>query len=437
MKVLTIKYRLSSRRALHIAPSARIGFSVQHHRRHLTVLPPVLAGSKAGGGGGGFLSNSSSSLSSEAELACLRAELDVAKQQAAAAAQLRAEVDARTAAMANLQAQLEQVEALRAEELKSAVARFAELENALSLAENSINTANTDKENEAKIAEMKKQIETFEGKISNLQSELEAAIRASDSLREQLQAAQHAEKLAVDAAHVAQQHVAAAKNLVAEEAAQSAALVEKAEALAISIAERLNTNTSSNAPSTASGALSETDAEALLDEMDLLRGELEAELQATEEEADRADAAENEAAALRQQLAALASAGDDGATTMGGFSQSLVQELAAARNAAASAAAEAEALRVTLEGLETQLETAQKARAASPSSRGPTLGFNVGGNGASAALSEALERIRELESEALNREAALAEGRTFLATVLEQQRQQVKNAAAGVSSIKN
>lgn len=159
----------------------------------------------------------------------------------------------------------------------------------------------------------------------------------------------------------------------------------------------------------------------------------------SEEEASRADAAEAEATALRQQLAALASAGDDGANGMGGFSQSLVQELAAARNAAASAIAEAEALRVTVAGLETQLETAEKANAAaaaSSSSRGPSLGFSVGGNnGSSSALKEALERIKELESEALNRDAALAEGRTFLKTLLEQQRQQVKKV--DVSSINN
>jgi hypothetical protein len=431
-------YNLANGRAICIAPSSKIGCWIHrhYHPRHLTLLLPPLAASKAADGGG-FRSNNSSSFSSDADLASLRAELDVAKQQAAAGAQLRAEVDARTAAMANLQAQLEQVEALRAEELKSAVARFEELENALSLAENSMKTADTDEVHGAKDAEMRKHIETLEGKISHLSSELEAAVRASDSLREQLQAAKHAEKQAVDAAHVAQQHVAAAKNLAAEEAAKSAALLEKAEALAVAISERLHKTTSPNAVSTTTDTLSETDAEALLDELDLLRGELEAELLATEEEADRADAAENEAAALRQQLAALASAGDDGATTMGGFSQSLVQELAAARNAAASAAAEAEALRVTVAGLETQLETAQAKANSASSSRGPTLGFNVGGNGASAALSEALERIKELESEALDREAALAEGRTFLATVLEQQREQAKNAAAGVSSIKN
>jgi hypothetical protein len=86
-----------------------------------------------------------------------------------------------------------------------------------------------------------------------------------------------------------------------------------------------------------------------------------------------------------------------------------------------------------VQGLEAQLESAQKASVAAAASRGPSLGFNVGGNGSSAALTEALERIRELESEALSREAALVEGRAFLANLLDQQRQK----APEVPSIKN
>ena len=75
---------------------------------------------------------------STADVDRLTSELEVARSEASAASKLQSEIDTRTAAMANLQAQLEAVENLRAEELKSAIARFEELENTLTLAEHSM-----------------------------------------------------------------------------------------------------------------------------------------------------------------------------------------------------------------------------------------------------------------------------------------------------------
>lgn len=78
----------------------------------------------------------------------LRAELEMARQEASAVPQLQAEIRARTAAMENLQIQLDKVEAIRAEELAASGSRFRQLEAALSEAEKEISEAR----NEASVA---------------------------------------------------------------------------------------------------------------------------------------------------------------------------------------------------------------------------------------------------------------------------------------------
>jgi len=383
---------------------------------------------------------------SAASLEVLQAELDVARQEAGAAERLRAELDARAAAMANLQAQLEHVELLREEELKTASGRFEELESALSMAERSI-------EGEAERAgSLEAQVEALTADLNRAKEELARAQQAQRDAVEAAQAAQGQLREAQAVAEGARKEAAEAnsraedlRRMASDEAAAAAELLQKAEEAAEAIGQFLAVTEEDAAselnderqipahsegsgvaaqPGMSAGGLSEADAEILLDELDLLRGELEAELMASEAALARAEGAEAEAEALRKQLAHLASAGDDGAAAMGGFSQTLVQELAAARAAAAASAAEVESLRVTAAALESELATVKSAK----------NGVAGAGEGGRVAALEAANA--ELRAEAMRREAALAEGRAFLEAVL-QQHSQVKSAggAAKESSV--
>lgn len=78
------------------------------------------------------------------EIAALHSELAMARKEAATVPQLQAEIRARTAAMENLQAQLDKTEALRAEELASSGSRFRQLEAALTDAEREVAEARTE-----------------------------------------------------------------------------------------------------------------------------------------------------------------------------------------------------------------------------------------------------------------------------------------------------
>lgn len=340
----------------------------------------------------------------ESTTTSLRGQLEIARQEAAAANQLRAEVEARAAAMANFQAQLQHVETLRAEELKTSMSRFKELEDALAEAERTVDVETS-------------RVAALEARIEGLESDLEAASNAAVVLREALHGAQRAEREAHDAALKAQDEAQAVQAAAASEMAACEDLIRQAEDLAKAVEERLVAQASSphltvtHGTSHGTSVLSEADAEALLDELELLRGELAAELEAAEAAVVRLEAAEAEAAALREQLAAVAAAGEDGAAAMGGFSQTVVGEMAAAKAAAAAARAEADGLRARMAVLEEQLEAAWEKRL-SPS--GVRLG--LGGP-----LEAALARVRELELEAAAREAVLAEGRSYLATLLEEQ----------------
>ena len=344
----------------------------------------------------------SSSGSRDSTSTSLRGQLEIARQEAAAATQLRAEIEARVAAMANLQAQLEQVEKLRTEELKASMSRFNELEGALAEAERSVDVETS-------------RVAALEARIAGLENDLEAASNATLALQGALHAAQRAEREARDAALKAQQEAEAVHTAASAELEACEDLIRQAEALAAAVEERLlapaSTPQFTDASNYGAAGLSEADAEALLDELELLRGELAAELEESEAAAVRLEAAEADAAVLREQLAALATAGEDGAAAMGGFGQTVVGEMAAAKAAAAAARAEADGLRARMVVLEEQLEAAWEKRL-KPS--GARLG--MGGS-----LEAALVRVRELEAEAATREAALAEGRSYLATLLEQQ----------------
>jgi chromosome segregation ATPase len=222
--------------------------------------------------------------SEEAPMAALKAELEVARQEAAAAAQLRAEVDARTAAMMNLQSQLDKVEALRAHELAAAGERFKHLEAALTEAEAEVETA---------------------------RQEASEAIARAEALRV---AASEEAKAAGELLMRAEQLVAARESLV-----RTSSSMEKS-------------------PANESG-LTEQDVESLLDEL---------------------EAAQEDAAALRKQLAALSTAEDGGAKAAGELGEALAKQLAEARAAQAAARAEAEGLKARVSMLERQGVPAEK-----------------------------------------------------------------------------
>lgn len=231
---------------------------------------------------------------------------------------LRAEVDARAAAMNNLQAQLEQVEMIRAQELSASVDRFNELDSALSLAE---------------------------GTIASLQERVSDMEEENRSLKE----------------------------IVITEMEAAEELLSKAEELANAAAQKWGLQTGNG--------ITEDDAEALLDELELLRVEV--------------GAAEEEASNLKKQLL---------------DNRDLAEQLAVARAAAAAAAAEARRLEVELREAR---EEGGRARMVEP-----MMMMMGGGNGARKSGGSA---VAELEAEKAALEAQLEEGRAFLEAVLKGQ----------------
>jgi len=352
----------------------------------------------------------------------LLAELEVAKEEALAAAELRKELEARAAAMVNLESQLEQVELLREEELKAASSRFAELESALGVAERSM-------EAESEL------VSELESKVSSMSKDLKAAAGEISALEDLLEAAQRAERNALQQAGEEVSEAESLRRAAAKESAAAAALLEKAETATAALGLHLAAGGSSKYQTMVNGegsgpVLSEADAEALLDELDLLRGELEAELQTSEAAIARAENAEAESEALRKQLGQLASVGDDGVAAMGGFSQTLVQELATARAETAAAVAATHALEAMVDSLKNELEALRGEQA------------TLGGKGPDSAKIAALEAANaELRDEARRREAALIEGRAFLAAILQQhassgggEQSELETASLGVES---
>lgn len=342
----------------------------------------------------------------------LNASSELERQEALTVDQLREEVKARTAAMSNLESQLQRLETLRNEELKAAMDRFKDLERALAEAEASLDAE------AARVAHL-------EARILELEGDLETAAASADVLREKLHGAQSAEKEAREVARKAEKDAEDARTLAASELAACEAMVQKAEELSAAVEQRLTQalsdmqSKSEQGPSQANGQrkykdnegegrdemlsgkirLSEEDAEALLDELDMLRGELAAEMQESE-------AAAIQVEQLKQQLAALAILGEDGATVMNGVGKTMASELSAARASAARASSQVEGLKAQVALLEEQLEAARVREKE-----------KAGGKGE---LALALARIHELEQTVTQREAAIAEGKSFLENVLQQ-----------------
>lgn len=333
-----------------------------------------------------------------------------------------------------MQKQLASAQALESG-LRTELTAASDLAKSLTAQIESLSSALEQKDAELKGArhlteEVAKAAERSEAELRMVQEELKAARQL------EIAAAARAQELEV---------------LAAKEAAGAREMIETAEALASIVGQRLaelaELKESLYASATESeeeesenedelagyaarqrradlGSLTEADVEAVLDELEYLRGELEAELQASEELAERVESSESEAIELRKQLAAMASAGDESSVTMGGFSQTLVQELAASRAESAAAAGELESLKVTNKALGEEVKRLREQAQAAPAAAAAAVAGRFGGGNKelAAALNKVaeLERVNaELREAAIAREAALAEGRQFLRSYLE------------------
>ncbi|GAB4813801.1 hypothetical protein N2152v2_000847 [Parachlorella kessleri] len=149
----------------------------------------------------------------QAELESARREVDVLQSEAAASAALRDELAARTAALAATRDQLLQLEAQRSEELEASMARYAELEEALAVAEQSVEYI-VDEE----------ATRLLEARVASLEAELADASSTASSLSYQLRQAQQARDAAEQAEHSAK---ALAQRLQAEAHALARQLAEE------------------------------------------------------------------------------------------------------------------------------------------------------------------------------------------------------------------
>lgn len=221
---------------------------------------------------------------SKKQQVCCRSSVSSRTETGGDVAQLREEVAARTAAMANLEKQLLHVENLRAEELRTAISRFEELEEALLLAEKSI------LREEEIVAQLTKQVEAKDKEISEGLKKLEVVMKQMHAFKTEAEDAKAREEEVREAAKA---ELEASQNLVAK--AYTLLTEWKEDQKAIVTAYTDDSNNSNNG-----SVLKEDELETVLSELDLLRGELEAELETNENAIARAEAAEAELEEIRK-----------------------------------------------------------------------------------------------------------------------------------------
>lgn len=221
---------------------------------------------------------------SKKQQVCCRSSVSSRTETGGDVAQLREEVAARTAAMANLEKQLLHVENLRAEELRTAISRFEELEEALLLAEKSI------LREEEIVAQLTKQVEAKDKEISEGMKKLEVVMKQMHAFKTEAEDAKAREEEVREAAKA---ELEASQNLVAK--AYTLLTEWKEDQKAIVTAYTDDSNNSNNG-----SVLKEDELETVLSELDLLRGELEAELETNENAIARAEAAEAELEEIRK-----------------------------------------------------------------------------------------------------------------------------------------
>ena len=328
--------------------------------------------------------------------------------------QLREEIVARTAAMENLEQQLLHVEALRAEELQTAIARFEELEEALDLAEKSISAS------EKRAQELKSDLSAKEGQIKKLEQEVgklrqlaQSANNKEDEvirdLRKQLMEARGEAEKNREIARIAEEKEAKAREAARKELEASQKLIEMAKAAAAVLEEKMDISfESEDETDSINSAVSETDLEVLLAELDLLRGELEAELQTSETALERARVAE---AALEQlkKFSTSTSLNNEEIQEL----KRLTKQVADEKAKATASTAEVSKLKILLQTLEAELAEVRQQRlteVGKMSSRKDVQKY----------ISDLEARNQELAGEAAAREAAIAEGRKFLISKIDE-----------------
>lgn len=328
--------------------------------------------------------------------------------------QLREEIVARTAAMENLEQQLLHVEALRAEELQTAIARFEELEEALDLAEKSISAS------EKRTQELKRELSAKEGQIKMLEQEvgrLQQLVQSANNkedevirdLKKQLIEAQGEAEKNREIARIAEEKEAKAREAARKELEASEKLIEMAKAAAAVLEDKMNISSESeDETDSINSTVSETDLEVLLAELDLLKGELEAELQTSETALERARVAE---AALEQlkTFSTSTSLNNEEIQEL----KRLAKQVADEKAKATASTAEVSKLKILLQTLEAELAEVRQQRlteVAKMSSRKDVQNY----------ISDLEARNQELAGEAAAREAAIAEGRKFLISKIDE-----------------
>ncbi|WPT12694.1 DNA-directed RNA polymerase III subunit RPC10 [Picochlorum sp. SENEW3] len=245
-------------------------------------------------------------------------------------AQLREEVAARTAAMANLEKQLLHVENLRAEELRTAISRFEELEEALLMAEKSI------LKEEESVALLTKQLEAKDKEISEGLKKLEVAMKQMHAFKKEAEDAKAREEEVRDAAKA---ELEASQNLVAKAYALLTEWKEDQKVIVTTDKDNSNSNGS---------VLKEDELETVLAELDLLRGELEAELETNEDAIARAEAAEAELEEIRKGALKPSKALDPAEM------EQIAKKLAASQQELTASKTEEARLRILVEKLEAE-----------------------------------------------------------------------------------
>lgn len=269
---------------------------------------------------------------SKKQQVCCRSSVSSRTETGGDVAQLREEVAARTAAMANLEKQLLHVENLRAEELRTAISRFEELEEALLLAEKSI------LREEEIVAQLTKQVEAKDKEISEGLKKLEVVMKQMHTFKTEAEDAKAREEEVREAAKA---ELEASQNLVAK--AYTLLTEWKEDQKAIVTAYTDDSNNSNNG-----SVLKEDELETVLSELDLLRGELEAELETNENAIARAEAAEAELEEIRKGALKPSKALNPAEM------QQTTKKLAAAQQELTASKSEEARLRILVEKLETE-----------------------------------------------------------------------------------
>lgn len=323
---------------------------------------------------------------------------------------LKEEVLARTAAMENLQEQLFHVEALRQEELKTAIAKFEQLEESLDFAEKTLTGQEEEikklekvvKERDSEIIELATEQDVLNKQLVSSQqyiSELERKLKDLES-RDNKEKSVTKDKLAeIEAAlKESKEREVNLREACAQELQASNKVLDMAKSVALAVENSIREI------GTSSGVSSE-EVEVLLTELDMLKGELEAELQVNESTLSRALTAENELAQILE-LEKKPGCEED--------IKKLGKDLALAEKKAMDLASEMAQLRIQNTSLLGEIAELQQQKDALEKFSEKTVRSDV-----QRYVRELEARNKEMASALSEKKAALQESRSFLANMFD------------------